>query len=189
MSSSYYKVVVSGVGHDRPGMVAALAEVLCQFECNIEDSTMTRLAHEFAMILIISVPVTISLPAIQSALQAVEERVGLTLVAKLLNEDFNPVSPAQGPKNGAQPYLISVAGRDRTGITHQVAQHLSQLQVNITDLNARIIEGEDSPVYLMMLEVEAPAALASETLKQSLASLAKAISVEIQVREIEAAVF
>jgi glycine cleavage system transcriptional repressor len=49
-------VVISAVGKDRPGIVAGVSKVLFEAGCNLEDSSMTILEGEFAMILVVSLP-------------------------------------------------------------------------------------------------------------------------------------
>ncbi|MBI5345287.1 MAG: ACT domain-containing protein, partial [Deltaproteobacteria bacterium] len=50
------RYALTAVGRDRPGIVAAVTKALYDHACNIEDSTMTRLEDEFAIILIMSAP-------------------------------------------------------------------------------------------------------------------------------------
>ncbi len=173
------KAIMSSVGPDRPGIVAALGEVLLQWGCNIEDSTMTRLGNEFATILLLNVPDTASLEGLKAAFSPIEQRMGMTVVIKPMEEKN---ITAQAP---ARPYMISVGGHDRTGITYYVSKVLAEHQVNITDLDAHIIEGEGGPVYIMMIEVNLPETLTPEDLKASLASLEQQLQVEIQLRPME----
>ena len=48
--------LLSANGSDRPGIVAAIAAVLLESDCNIEDSQMARLGPEFACMLVIRMP-------------------------------------------------------------------------------------------------------------------------------------
>src|SRR5262249_48867881 len=45
---------LSAIGHDRPGIVADLAELIYECDCNLEDSRMTLLGSEFAVLLLLS---------------------------------------------------------------------------------------------------------------------------------------
>lgn len=179
--TALHKAIISGVGHDRPGIVSALTGVLARYGCNIEDSTMTRLASEFAVILIIQIPDGVPYESLSRDFEAIGEQVGMTLVMKPLLPGLEEESFQRPPLS----YFISVAGRDRTGITHQVAQLLAEHQINITDLNAQIIEGEDSPVYVMMLEVDVPAGTQMRALEEALRGLSGRLAVEIQLRPLE----
>ena len=50
------KIMISVLGHDRPGIIAAVSEVLFRSGCNIEDVSQTILQTEFAGIFIASYP-------------------------------------------------------------------------------------------------------------------------------------
>ncbi len=45
--------LLSALGKDRPGIVAGISEVLVRADCNIEDSSMTRLGESFACMLVV----------------------------------------------------------------------------------------------------------------------------------------
>lgn len=175
------KVVITGVGPDQPGIVAGLTHVLEDLEANIEDSTMTLLAGEFAMILIVSIPSGLSLSAFQEAFRPVEQKLGIQLQVKPIEPDL----PAHEPDASQTPLMISVAGHDRTGITAHVSEELARHQVNITDLNAQVIPGEEGPVYIMMIEVLLPAGMDQRQLESLLEPIARDLGVEIRCHPLE----
>ena len=174
------KAVISGIGPDQPGIVAALSGVLLAHGCNIEDSTMTRLAREFAVILTINTPADLVLAKLAEDLEKLNDSHQMTVAIKPLPGYIEPESNA--PRN---PYMLSVAGRDRTGITHGVAKKLAELDINITDLNAQVIPGDDGPVYIMMVEVDVPESVPLNAIEGELQALASQINVEIQLRSLE----
>ena len=45
---------LSAIGRDRPGIVADLAELIYECDGNLEDSSMTQLGPEFAVLLLLS---------------------------------------------------------------------------------------------------------------------------------------
>src|SRR5215813_1215224 len=45
---------LSAIGRDRPGIVADLAELIFESDCNLEDSSMTILGSEFAVLLLLT---------------------------------------------------------------------------------------------------------------------------------------
>ena len=50
------KVIISVLGHDRPGIVAAVANVLFEQNCNIENVSQTILQTEFSGSFIVKLP-------------------------------------------------------------------------------------------------------------------------------------
>jgi glycine cleavage system transcriptional repressor len=175
------KAVISGIGPDRPGIVAAISEILFRYNCNIEDSTMTRLAREFAVILLVSAPEALPLEALRADFAALEASHDMLILIKPAPE----LAQSDASRSG-NPYMVSVAGQDRTGITLRVSRALADLDVNITDLNAQIIAGEDGPVYIMMVEVELPEKPGlEETVRAALRELAGELGVDIRLRPLE----
>jgi glycine cleavage system transcriptional repressor len=157
------KAVITGVGPDQPGMVSALTHVLLAHGANIEDSSMTILAHQFTVILLVSLPTDSDLQALAQALKPLEASHDFSL-------SLQPYHPGAARAWG-EALMISVAGADRTGITHQVSTILAEHQVNITDLNAQTIPGEDGPVYILMIEVQLPPNVTQEGLLKALKAL------------------
>ena len=47
---------VTAIGHDRPGIVAAITGALLEMDGNVDDSQMSILHGQFAVMLIVSVP-------------------------------------------------------------------------------------------------------------------------------------
>ena len=70
-------LLLSAIGHDRPGIVSGLSKVLYEHGCNLEESSMTRLAGEFACILIVTPPPGLDLAVLQRGLDAVAASLGL----------------------------------------------------------------------------------------------------------------
>ena len=66
-------IVLTAVGQDRPGIVANVSKILYETDCNIEDSSMTILKGDFAMILIISLPKELNVTELDSVTLIVEK--------------------------------------------------------------------------------------------------------------------
>lgn len=170
-------VAITAVGQDRPGIVAEVTGVLYRQGANLEDSTMTRLRDQFAMLLVVDVPEDAYL-ALETALQLVASRLGLSLVIRPLGPEL--VSEAVG-----DTYMLRVYGADRPGIVHAVTTELAQRGWNITDLNTRLLAGGSGPAYVLMLEVVAPGPDAAAELEPELARLRKQWGVEISLEELD----
>jgi glycine cleavage system transcriptional repressor len=180
-TSGMTKAIISGIGPDQPGIVAAIANILYKRGYSIIDSTMTRLAQEFAVILVISGPDNVRFADLQKEFATLEESHNMTVVIKPVPESLS--LETQGPEN---PYMISVAGRDQVGITYRISRKLAEMNINITDLNAQCIPGENGPVYIMMIEVDIPNSIATSMVKEELQTVAQEIEMEIQLRPLEA---
>ena len=173
----YY--LLTAFGKDRPGIVAGVSRALFELGGNIEDASMTRLGGEFTMMLVTALPA--SSAALDKKLKALAKREGLQLAAKPI-----PAEVAHRPKNESPKYLVSVYGTDHPGIVAQIAQALAKRKVSITDLQTKITGGGQKPVYVMLLELQAPATLDMDDLRSELDQLRQDLKVEISLQDIEA---
>ena len=160
------------VGTDRPGIVAAISEALLEHGLNIEDSQMTILRGHFAMILIVAGPEQAGL---EERLRDAARSVGLDSIHVSEVPDL--------PAAHAEPsHVVTVYGADHPGIVHAVARMLAERDVNITDLETRLLsEG----LYVMLLEVALPEAAAVAAVEQALRAVGDEQGVEVTVRPLE----
>jgi len=173
-------VVLTAVGQDRPGIVAGVAEALWRAGCNIEDTSMTLLRSEFAMIVIARRPPGLTTDALATGLQEMEGRLGLQIHLKELTAEE---SASEAPSG--QPYVVSVYGADRTGIVYRVTSLLAEHGINITDVNTRVLAGSQPPVYVMLLEIDLPPAVEEGTLRAALAGAASELGVDVTLHAVD----
>lgn len=163
------EIVVTAVGADRPGIVAALTGALLEIGGNLEETRAALLRGSFATVLAVAVPDGTGVAEVEAALAPVAEELGLGLW----------VGPA-APKHGGaslQRCVVSVYGADRPGIVHGMSVALAEHRANILDLSARLVG--DPPIYVLGIEVELPAGLAPDALARDLAPVAAAHGVEL----------
>jgi glycine cleavage system transcriptional repressor len=168
------------VGQDRPGIVAGVAEALWRLGCNLEDTSMTLLRSEFAMILLVRRPPELAEAALEAALHPVGAALALEIACKELTEG----AALPDPRRGAG-FVASVYGADRPGIVYRVARLLAERGINITDLSTRVLDREGAPVYVMLLDLDAPPSIAEEELRAALEPVATELSVTISVRPMD----
>lgn len=137
---------VTAVGVDQPGIVAAVAAVLHEHGGNIEDSAMTILGGHFAIVLLVEAETPAA--ALEAALLDATAELGLRVTVA-------PADDAPGHSVEAT-HLLSVYGSDQPGLVARVTRALADLGVNITDLETRLLSGDDRPVYAMVVELVAP---------------------------------
>ena len=169
--------IVTALGKDRPGIVAGVAHVLYQLGCNLEDSAMTRLEGEFAIMLIFSAKSSVTSERLQKAFAALQRRRGLVAHLKALSRQ-----ESSSPKRRGKPYMISVYGSDRAGIVFRVAEALARAGVNVTDLHTHRSAGKGPSLYLMLLEVEIPSRTSPRALERRLKTLGTSLGVSVNLR-------
>jgi glycine cleavage system transcriptional repressor len=163
-------------GKDRPGIVAAIARVLLAGDCNIEDSQMARLGPDFACMLVLRLPEGLVSEQLGELLSPVACDLGL----RMHIEDLRPEEA--GETRSDQPkHLIHVYGADRKGIVHRISEHLASRNVNITNLQTEVIHHE-TPLYVMVIEVEVPSFVDPGPLESELAAIGKDIQVAVSMK-------
>ena len=175
-------VAISAVGHDRPGIVAAVTAVLMDQGCNLEDTSMTILRGQFAMMLVVDVPDDVGPVSLEAALGPVAESFDLAVRARAVDDD------AATAFTGA-PWTVVVYGADRPGIVHRVTAALAARGANVVDLTTRVIGEEDRPSYAMVLEITIPSDVDSDGVEAELASVAAELGVECTAHPSDADVF
>jgi glycine cleavage system transcriptional repressor len=171
---------VSAIGRDRPGIVAAVSEVLLEHRANIEDSQMTILRGHFTMTLIVSAPETADHDTLASELERVGERLALEAWS------VSDVEELEGDRHPEPSHILTVYGIDHPGIVHSVSSTLAENGVSITDLTTRVLgqEGE-TLLYAMIIELALPAGLDAAELERTLLAVGTEQKVEVSFRQLE----
>jgi len=169
------RFVVFTVGKDRPGIVAGISEVLYKLNCNIEDSSMTILRNQFAMILIVEAPDGLEEEVLYQQLKEACNRLNLELFLKHVEENGEKLIPHTH-------CFIKVFGEDKTGIVYKVSRYLAANKINISDMRTKI-SGREKKLYAMLIEAEVPKEVDVEKMKRDLAEIARELDVELFIEE------
>ncbi|MCP4114342.1 MAG: ACT domain-containing protein [Desulfobacteraceae bacterium] len=173
------KFVLTAFCEDRPGIVADISEIIYKNECNLEDSTMTNLAGEFAIILLFS-------PLSAESETDLEER--LTSECRRLEREkgitafIRPAShPEMKPKAGIHAKNLYVEGQDHAGIVYKVSRFLADNDINIAHLKSDVKFSPESgaAIYNLSISVEIPHKVSLETVEQKLHRLEEELHVHV----------
>jgi glycine cleavage system transcriptional repressor len=130
------------------------------------------------MILIISHPRMAEIACFGEAFDPLEKN-GLSVFLRKLRPGGETTAHIEG-----ELCLISVYGADKPGIIYPVVRELGDRQVNITDLNTKLVGPPERPVYVMMIEAVLPPGLDMEKLSARLNDLKEELQVDISIRDI-----
>ena len=172
--------ILTALGKDRPGIVARVTKILYDAGCNLEDSAMTRLGGEFAIMLVFSAKKSLPRERLERACRPLAQSLKLAVHLKALTR------AEQAARRMGPSYRITVYGADRPGIVWRVSNLLAGRGVNITDVSTHRTSRHGTPLYLMLLEVELPRRLAVTMLERRLRQLAKRLGVEVGLRSSDA---
>jgi glycine cleavage system transcriptional repressor len=171
---------ISAIGRDRPGIVAAVTQVLLNHGVNIEDSQMTILRGHFTMMLVVSAPEGADTDALRLELEQAATALGLEAIS------LNSVAEADLAAEPEASHIVTVYGVDHPGIVHSVTAAMAEREVDITDLNTRLVgEDEGQPLYALMMEVALPVGVSAQELEQDLRAVSEEQGVEVSLRELE----
>jgi glycine cleavage system transcriptional repressor len=173
--------ILSAIGQDRPGLVAELAQLVYDADANLEDSRMTILGNDFAVILLASSAQTGTGDRLLLGAKRLERDHGLTILVRAL--EGQPRGPVPAP--GHDAYLVRASGADKAGIVVGVCRVLAAHQVNIADLSTRSRPGEGgSPHYEMTMTVEVPARLDVAALRKALDDAANTLVIDVDLQPV-----
>jgi glycine cleavage system transcriptional repressor len=175
-------LAVTAVGADRPGIVAALTKVFVDLGCNIEDSTMTVLRGQFAMVLVVEAPPGTAAEALEEALAGPVASLDLVVSVRTVTE----LAQVGEAGDEAGRWTVLVYGTDHPGIVHGVASVLADHGVNIVDLSTRVLGEPGRPVYAMVLDVALPPKLDPDVLARRLRTTAVELGVDVSLHPSDA---
>ena len=118
--------VISALGKDRPGIVNQMSKAILDCGCNIEDSRMTVLGGEFALILMVSGHWG-AITRLERQVPVLEKKLELTILARHTE-----------PRTAVQdtvPYTVDVVAMDHPGIVHDIADFFATRDINIEELS------------------------------------------------------
>ena len=168
-------LVMTVSGHDRPGIVERVTKLLLEYDANVEVSRMSRLAGEFAMLILASVP--------EQKFENLREGV-----RDLRDEDYKVTtrSTARGTSTqyaGWLPYRVKVNGADHEGIIHAITRYLAEHKINIELMDTSMVSAPMSgtPLFKMTAVVLVPPSLPFHEWRQELAAIGDELNVDTEV--------
>ncbi len=168
--TSWYMLTL--VGGDRPGIVAAITRALYEGGANLGETSMARLGGNFTVMMMVQYDG--GLTQLQALVAPVADSLGLRM----------HLDPIEGHlhRHEIPDVRISVFGADRTGIVAQVASALAQVGFNILDLQSDVGGSQAVPFYILHIEGQAGDGI--EPIEQALAPLRES-GVEVEVQSID----
>jgi len=159
------------VGADQPGIVAALTDSLYRGGCNLGEATMARLGGNFAIMLMVE---GTDVSTLHQLVSPVTDRFDLQL-------HLDPIDA--GLHRHQEPNVqVTVHGADRPGIVAQVTGALAACGFNILDLNSDVGGTASKPFYIMIIDGHIEAGV--QSVEQALAPL-RQNGIEVRVTALD----
>jgi glycine cleavage system transcriptional repressor len=179
MQKRYF--ALSAIGKDRPGIVADVAGLIYECGGNLEDSSMTRLGTQFALLILLSGPGEELLYRLSTGCKKLEWEKRLTIFLAPVEE-----SESQPPSEGWDTYEVSTAGLDRMGIVYHVSRLLADCGINIVDMHTRATPSPESgtPIFTMQILLQVPARVSPSELLEKLNRLGEKLAIDITLKKL-----
>ena len=162
--------VLTAIGDDRPGLVAALAAAVDEHGGSWVDSQLALLAGKFAGIVQVDLPDE-AVQDFLSALEGLEAEVGLAVEAAVAEQTAPP-----GP---ARALRLDLLGQDRTGMVREVTTALRSQGATIDGLRSWTREAPEGGG--MLFEAEAELRLPTESDEADVREALETIAAELMV--------
>jgi len=175
----YY--ALSAIGQDRPGIVADVAGLI--FECggNLEDSSMTILGNQFALLILLSGSGEEFQYRLSTGCKRLEWEKHLSIF-------LTPVEEPAGlpkPREITEPYELSTTGLDRMGIVYHVSRLLADQGINIADMHTKTTPSPESgtPIFTMKILLQVPVEVSPTELLEKLNRLGEKLAIDISLKK------
>lgn len=169
------KVIISVIGQDRPGIIAAVTRVLFDLDFNIENVSQTILQSQFSGIFIAGAPPHQSLQNLAAQLNKNLKPMNLNVFVKELE-----ISQASG-KTACEPFVITTKGPDRKGLVAGITAVIADHNANVTNLQAVFRGGDNPAANIMIYEVDIPVQADQQRLRSDLQQKAAELDLDLSM--------
>lgn len=169
------QLIVTAVGPDRPGLVAALTRHVFEEGASLADSRMVNLRGHFALLALIEgSPQTLA--SLRRKLESDSTKMGLRI-------ELYEAAPATARVPGSVPYRLKVYSNDQPGIAARVTALLHQHSVNVEELETRVESAPFAGTPLFVLEgvVTLPPGTSARKMRDELGVLGEKIGCDIDL--------
>lgn len=143
-------IVLSAIGTDRAGVVNDISKVILDCGGNIEESRMSALGSEFAMLLLVSGNWH-TLTRLESEIDKLSKDHGLTVTMRKTGE--------RSARTDCMPYAVDVVALDQPGIVFNLANFFASRDIDIAELATRRYAAAHTgaPMFSVQLTLNVPA--------------------------------
>lgn len=171
------KFILTAFSKDRPGIVADISEVIYENGCNLEDSTMTNILDEFAIILLFSGKGDDLADHLLKDCRRLEKEKGITAFIRKVD------AAEKALPDGLISKTLSVEGIDQTGIVFKISRYLADHNINIESLSTRRSTSPEAgtALYFMEIKIQIPEAVSVVQLEEGLSKVGEGLNLDISV--------
>jgi len=172
-------IVISAIGNDRTGVVQDLTKVVLACGGNIEESRMTTLGSEFAMLLLVSGNWH-TLSRLEKDLDKLSEKGNLQVSIK--KTDAKPV------EENRMPYAVDVVALDQQGIVFNLANFFTTRDIEIADVATRSYSAAHTGAHMFAVQmaVNVPSSIHVAQLREEFLELCDRLNLDAILEPVKA---
>jgi glycine cleavage system transcriptional repressor len=173
MSDERRLKALTAIGPDRPGLVKAVSTAVHRAGANIEDSRMSILGSEFALVMLYSGSAS-EVEAAENACEALGRELGL----KFLFQDTR-----RAEAGGFVVFRLRVSGLDHPGIVESVTSALEKRGINLASLSTHIahLPLTGTPMFVLDAELQIPAKTSLAELRRELSEMCERENLDLSL--------
>ncbi len=163
-------LIITAIGSDRPGIVSELSGIISTHGGNVEESRMSRLGSDFAIIMLVSVSTDWE-ESLEVALQSINDLTISTKPTKIRELGDN------------KKYKINLNGADNEGIVKVLSKYLAENSINILEMETHISQAPISgtPLFNLNASVSIPNDVEEKGIQSDLSQISQKLGVEIEL--------
>ena len=163
-------LIISAVGSDRPGIISELSGIITTHGGNVEESRMSRLGSDFAIIMLVSVSTDWE-ESLEVALQSINDLTISTKLTQIQEIGDN------------KKYQIDLNGADNEGNVKVLSKYLAEKSINVLEMETHISHAPISgtPLFNLNASVSIPHDVEEKVIQSDLSQIAQKLGVEIQL--------
>lgn len=173
--------MITAVGSDRPGLVDEISSFLAARNINIEDSRMSVLGGEFAVILLAAGVAGFD-AKLAADIPSLEKKTGLSIQMK------QTTSPQERKIKPSIPHRLTATSMDHPGIVHEITRMLHNRAINIESMETRVVNAplSGAPIFKMKCVINIPFELKLSTVRKELEKLGERMDIDIEIVAMDA---
>lgn len=177
------KILVTIVGHDRPGIIHQVSKTLGDLNCILLEVSQTTLLGEFAGHF--SGRLSSDIDVFEFSRFLGQSLEGSGLAHWVTEADLSPAEATAALDR--EPYVVTVRGRDQVNIIPQFSGAMAGFDANIDNLRSAAIPGDSSfkeagQQVVLFFELSVPKSVNQRGFRQALNLVAEDLDVEMSLQ-------
>ena len=178
--NEHNKLIITILGKDRPGIIAATATSLYNINCNLENVNQVILQNQFSGIFIVLPPPELTLEAVKATLEKDLSGTGLHIHVDLADTTLNGGKKNSG--ESGEDFIFTTIGPDQKGLVARFTKIIADANVNVKNLRAVFKGGNNPEANIMVYEVELTSDIDQQALFSALRNKAAELGLDISIQ-------